>query len=120
MEKKDGKLRVCLDPRPLNECIMGEHFAIPTVEDLTANLAGKRVFSVLDLEAGFWHMVLEPKSTDLTTFITPFGRYKFKRLPFGLNCAPEFFQKRMVQIFGDIPGVLVYFDDVLISAESEH
>lgn len=91
VEKKNGKLRVCLDPRPLNECIMRENFPIPTVEDLTANISGKKVFSVLDLEAEFWHMVLEEESTELTTFITPFGRYKFNRLPFGLNCAPELF-----------------------------
>lgn len=119
VEKKDGRLRVCLDPRPLNQGIMREHFPIPTIEDLTANLAGKKVFSVMDLEAGFWHIVLEEKSAELTTFMTPFGRYKFKRLAFGLNCAPEYFQKRMVQIFGGIPGVVIYFDDILITAESD-
>lgn len=58
----------------------------------------------------------------MTTFMTPFGRYKFNRLPFGLNISPEIFQKRMVQIFGDIPGVFVYFDDlgIVASDEEEH
>lgn len=119
VEKKSGRLRICLDPRPLNECIRREIFPIPTIEDLTANLAGKQVFSILDLEAGFWHMVLDQESADLTKFITPFGRYRFHRVPFGINCAPELFQRKMIQIFGDIPGVVIYFDDVLIRALSE-
>lgn len=61
-------------------------------------------------------MELEKESSDLTTFMIPFGRFKFERTPFGLNCAPEMFQRKMVQIFGDIPGVLVYFDDIAIVA----
>lgn len=122
VEKPNGKLRICLDPKPLNACIRREHFLIPTIEDLTSKLANKRVFSVLDLSSGFWHMRLDEKSSDLTTFMTPFGRFKFNRVPFGLNCAPEMFQRKMVQIFGDLPGVIVYFDDVGICAgdEQEH
>lgn len=69
--------------------------------------------------SGFWHMELDEESSDLTTFMTPFGRYKFKRAPFSLCCTPEMFQYKMVQIFGDIPGVMVYFDDVCIAAENE-
>lgn len=54
--------------------------------------------------------------------MTPFGRFKFNHVPFGLNCAPEMFQRKMVQIFGNISGVLVYFDDIGIYAgdEKEH
>lgn len=119
VEKSNGKLRICLDPKPLNKCIKREHFLIPTQEDLFSRLSGKRVFSVLDLSSGFWQMELDRKSSDLTTFMTPFGRYRWNRVPFGLNNAPEMFQRRMVQIFGDIPGVVVYFDDVLIAGEDE-
>lgn len=119
VEKPNGKLRICLDPKPLNECIQREHFLIPTIDDFTSKLTNKKVFSILDLSSGFWHMELDNESSDLTTFMTPFGRFKFNRVPFGLNCAPEMFQRKMVEIFGDIPGVLVYFDDVGIFAESE-
>lgn len=76
------------------------------MEDLTADLAGKSVFSVMDLTSGFWHMELDESSADLTTFITPFGRFRFNRVPFGIACAPELFQRKMVQIFGDIPVVV--------------
>lgn len=118
VEKANGKLRICLDPRPLNECIKREYFSIPTIEDLTAGLSGKTVFSVIDLQSGYWHMELDRVSSDLTTFMSPFGRYRFKRVPFGINCAPEIFQRKMVQLFGDIPGTIIYFDDLCVSASS--
>lgn len=122
VEKSNGELRICLDPKPLNACIQREHFLIPTINDFTSELCDKQIFTVLDCSNGFWQMELDDKSSELTTFMTPFGRYKFNRLPFGLNCAPEIFQRIMVKIFGDIPGVLVYFDDIGIAAldEAEH
>ncbi|XP_062542260.1 uncharacterized protein K02A2.6-like [Armigeres subalbatus] len=118
VEKSDGSLRICLDPKPLNACIKREHFLIPKSEDLLSRMSGKRVFTVLDLRHGFWQMELDRKSSDLTTFMTPFGRFRWNRLPFGISSAPELFQKRMVQLFGDIPGVEVYFDDVAIAGDS--
>ena len=86
-----SELRICLDPKPLNECIKCEHFLIPTIDDLTSGLANKRVFSVLDLKTGYWQMELDKASSDLTTFMTPFGRFKFIRAPFELNFVPELF-----------------------------
>lgn len=103
VEKKNGELRLCLNPRPLNACIKRDHFLIPTIEDLTVNLSGSEWFSLLDLKSGFWHMVLDKDSSDFTTFLTPFGQFKFNRVPFGLICPPKLFQRKMVQIFGDIP-----------------
>lgn len=115
-------MRLCLDPRPLNECIKRDHFLIPTVEDLTVTLSQSKVFSVLDLKSGFWHMELDKESADLTTFMPPFGKFKWNRVPFGISCPPELFQSMMVKIFGDIPGVIIYFDDCLVAAagEEEH
>lgn len=123
VEKPNGDLRICLDPKPLNACIKREHFQIlPTINTLTSEISDKRIFTVFDCSNGFWQLELDDKSSELTTFMTPFGRYKFNRLPFGLNCAPEIFQRTMITIFGDIPGVIVYFDDIGIVAtdEDEH
>ncbi|XP_036340999.1 uncharacterized protein K02A2.6-like [Rhagoletis pomonella] len=116
VEKKND-IRVCPDPKPLNKCIKREHFLIPTFDDITSQLANKYIFTVLDLSSGFWQMELDEPSSNLTTFMTPFGHYKFNRVPFGLNCAPEMFQREMVKHFGDIPGVIIYFDDMAIEAE---
>lgn len=115
VEKPNGNLRICLDPRNLNKCIKREHHIIPTAEELISRLEGKTVFSVLDLKNGFWHVPLDSDSADLCTFNSPFGRYQFLRLPFGIISAPEVFQKRNVQIFHDIEGVEIYFDDIIVT-----
>ena len=70
--KKDGKLRICLDPRDLNKAIRREHYPLPTIEDIATHLHGAKVFSVLDVRKGFWHVELEEDSSFLTTFNTPF------------------------------------------------
>lgn len=73
---------------------------------------------MLDLKNGFWQLQLDRNSSDLTTFMTPFGRYRWNRVPFGINSAPELYMKAMVRIFGDIPDVEVYFDDIFISGST--
>ena len=90
--KKDGKPWICLDPRDLNQAIRREHYPLPTIEDVATRLHGARVFTVLDVRKGFWHVELEEDSSFLTTFNTPFGRYRWKRMPFGICSAPEVFQ----------------------------
>ena len=62
---------------------------------IASNLAGKKIFSTLDLKDGYWQVELDEQSSLLCTFNTPFGRYHFTRMPFGLKSASEIFQKRM-------------------------
>ena len=75
-----GKLKVCLDPRDLNKAIQRPHYLLPTLDDVTTKLAGARYFSVLDARSGYWAIKLNTESSLLTTFNTPFGRYRFLRL----------------------------------------
>lgn len=114
VEKRNGNVRVCLDPRDLNKAIKREHYPMKTVEEIAAQLSGATVFSTLDASSGFWHIKLDEESSKLTTFNTPFGRYRFLRLPFGINSAPEVFQRRMTQAFEDIDGAEAIVDDILI------
>nr|XP_022907407.1 uncharacterized protein K02A2.6-like [Onthophagus taurus] len=100
VEKPNGQLRLCLDPKPLNKFIKRQHFMIPTSEDIFTRLAEKNVFTVMDMKEGFWQLKLDEKSSELCTFNTPFGRYKFNRLPFGISSAPEIFQATNFEIFG--------------------
>lgn len=118
VEKKDGSIRLCIDPRELNKAIMREHYQVPTFDDVLPRLAGKKLFSIIDMKDGFWHIELDEESSKLVTFNTPFGRYSFTRLPFGISSAPEVFQKRAQQTFGDIEGVNIVFDDIIIAASS--
>lgn len=112
--KKDKTLRVCLDPGELNENIIDENFLIPTLDELTAKLKSVRFFSVLDLKDGFWHVKLDAQSQNLCTFATPFGNYKFLRMPFGIKSGPKVFQRKNNEIFGDIENIFIYMDDILI------
>ena len=85
VEKRNGSLRICLDPRDINKALKREHYSCPTVDDIAAKLHGAQVFTVLDATSGYWQVKLDKKSSLLTTFNTSFGRYRFTRLPFGVN-----------------------------------
>ena len=112
--KKTGAVRLCIDLRMLNKAVMRERYTIPTLQDVATKLAGGQVFSSLDAASGYYHIRLHSDSMKYTTFMTPSGRYCFKRLPFGITSASEIFQRKMADILGDIPGVAIYQDDMLI------
>ena len=109
--KKNGTLRICLDPQDLNKAIQREHYPLPTIEDIATRLHGAKLFTVLDVSKGFWHIELDEPSSLLTTFNTPFGRYRWKRMPFGICSAPEVFQRHMHQMIEGLQGVEVVADD---------
>jgi len=85
MPKKNGDLRICIDPRELNKALIREHFTLPILDDALHELGQSRFFSKADLSAGFYHVELDYKSSLLTTFQTYYGRYRWTRLPFGLS-----------------------------------
>lgn len=117
--KKDNSLRLCLDPKPLNCAIKREHFQLPTLDEITSKLSGANVFSTLDALNGFWQIELDEESSKLCTFNTPYGRYKFMRLPYGISSAAEVFSQRFKQIFDDIEGVEPYVDDLIVWGKNQ-
>ena len=96
--KPTGRIRICVDLTKLNENVKREKFVLPTVDSILHKLAGSSVYAMLDSASGFWQIALEEESSKLTTFITPNGRYCFKRLPFGITSAPEIFQRKMQEL----------------------
>lgn len=94
-KKKNGELRICLDPKDLNESIKREHYQIPTREEIISEMSGARYFTKLDASQGFWQLKLDESSTGYCTFNTSFGRHCFLRLPFGIKSAPEIFHRAM-------------------------
>ena len=82
-------------------------------------LAQAKVFSKLDLASGYWHIELDEESSLLTTFNTPFGRYKWRCLPFGICVSSEIFQKRLHQALEGLDGVLCIADDIIVYGKGE-
>ena len=111
---KPNKLRICIDPRDLNEAIKREHFPMTIIEEVVADMPHAKVVSVLDATLGYWQVKLDEASSKLCTFFTPFGRYRFTRLPSGIKSAPEVFQNHMPELFSDVEGVKVIVDDILV------
>ena len=112
--KKDGLVRICLDPKDLNTAIKRSHYPLPTVEDVTARLTNAKVFSVLDAKKGFWQVKLTEQSSFYTTFNTPFGRFRWLRMPFGISSTPEIWQRKMHEAIEGLQGVEVIADDFLV------
>ena len=112
--KKAGTVRICVDLKRLNQCVMREVYPLPKVDETLAQLSGATIFTRLDANSGFWQIPLSTDSRLLMTFITPYGRYCFNKLPFGILSAPEHFQRRMSRILSGLPGVVCQMDDVLI------
>lgn len=120
--KPTGKIRICVDLTSLNRAVKREIFPMKTVNENLAKLANGKLFSKLDANSGFWQIPLHDDSKLLTTFITPFGRFAFNRLPFGITSAPEIFQRTMSTILQGLEGVICHMDDILIlgSTQLEH
>ena len=117
-----NKLRICIDPNALNKAIKREHHQICTAEENFGCLSGARYFSTLDATSGFLQVALDRNSSFLTTIATPFGRFRYLRLPFGFCSAPEVYHRIIAESFSDIPGVYTYIDDILVtgSTSEEH
>ena len=89
------------------------HYPMPTIDDLLPELCKARVFSVVDVKNGFWHVQLDDESRKLTTFATPWGRFRWLRMPFGIAPAPQEFQRRLNQALEGLDGVRTIADDIV-------
>ena len=118
VKRHNGDVRWVVTMCNPNKAIRRVRFPMPTSESLTTELKGAKVFSKLDIKSAYHHVKLSPASRELTTFMTEWGAFRFTRLVFGVNCAPELFQKIMWTILGSCTGVVIYLDDILIYADT--
>jgi hypothetical protein len=120
-KKKTNEIRICIDPRDLNKALLRPHHPMRTIEEIVADMPNAKVFSVLDAKSGFWQIQLDEHSSHYTTFSTPFGRYRFLRMPYGINSGSEVFQKAMEQLFSGLPCKIIV-DDIIVwgADEQEH
>ena len=117
--KQDGSVRVCIDYRCLNEVTLGDPYYMCTLEEILERVGGSKAISKLNLTKGFYQIGVDPASIDKTAFITPFGKYAFQRMPFGLKNAPAIFQRCMEIVLGDCYTFAApYIDDIIVFSEN--
>jgi hypothetical protein len=116
---RDSKFRLCLDPIPLNKALKRPNFQFTTLDEMLPELSKAKVFSSVDAKKGFWQCRLTEESSKLTTFWTPFARYRWLRLPFGLCSSPEIFQQQLTSLLKDLKGIEIIADDILIYGVGE-
>lgn len=112
--QRNNKLRICLDPIPLNKALKRPNTQFTTIDEILPELGKAKIFSTVDAKKGFWQIKLSETSSNLTTFWTPFARYRWLRMPFGISPAPEIFKNKMCEILNGLEGIELLADDILI------
>lgn len=116
--KGNDDFRLVINMIGPNRAIRRRYYKMPTMDEIKVKLHGAKFFTKLDLTNAFYHIMLGEISRELTTFLGPSGMFRFKRLVFGVNCAPEMFQQTMEDILRSFPGVIVYIDDLLVYSDN--
>ncbi len=98
VKKKDGSFRLCVDFRSLNKVTLLKRFWLTSLTEILEKVGPNPCLSTLDLTSGFHQLEMEPNSSDYTTFVCPFGRFKYVRMPFGLKNSPAIFQEVVSQV----------------------
>ena len=118
--KEDGSLRLCLDPKDLNKAIERNQWYARTLDDILPELVQSKYFTIKDATSGFWHVPLGLRSSLLTTFNIPWGKYRWLRMPFGLKVSGDVFQERLDKVLRLVPRVLGIPDDIVIHGLTEN
>ncbi len=98
VNKPKGSKRMCLDYRQVNKHLATDIYPLPRLEELVDQDAGHLYCVTLDMREAYFQLMLDEDSRDLTTFSDWVTLYRFKRLPFELNCSPVIFSRRMASL----------------------
>ena len=112
-------IRLCIDPKDLNEALEREPYYSRSIDELISIFAGAKVFTIVDMDKGYWQVVLHPESRKLTCMAFDIGRYQFKRLPMGSKVASDIFQRMLDSVYIGLPGVTGIADDMVIFDRNE-
>ena len=110
-------MRFCTDYRRVNAVTVPDPYPLPRIDDLIDNVGQSKYITKIDLLKGYYQILLSENAQQISAFITPFGLFHYKVMPFGMRNAPSTFQRVMDYLLKDLPGVSVYLDDILIFTE---
>lgn len=112
--RQPEKLRICIEPKSLNQALRRSHYIMPTLEDVLHKLPKARIFTLVDARDAFLQCKLDEDSSYMTTFWTPWGRKRWLKLPFGVSVAPEVYQRKQHDLLAGLSSVEPIADDILI------
>ena len=113
------KLRICLDPRDLNEALEQQPYYTCSIEEIIGKFHGMTKFTITDFNKGYWMVELDPELRKYTTMALHIGRFQWTRLPMGSIVAQDVFQRKLDAIFLSIPGVTGIADDMIIYGKND-
>lgn len=119
IKRKTKEIRLCVDLRRVNKAVERHRYPLPVLEEILNEVKGSQWFSKLDIKSAFQQIELDEESRAITTFATDCGLFRFKRLVFGLNCAPECFQHILEETLRGLNGVVNFIDDILVFGKSK-
>ena len=111
--KGDGGKRLCIDFKALNSITLTYVWPIPRAEDIFAKHGKAKYFTTRDLRSGYHHIALDEEAIKKTAFVTPFGKYEYLKVPFGLAQAPAYFRNLTYEVLQEL--TLTYLDDIIFS-----
>ena len=116
--KEDGGKCLVINYRALNKVTWKFIWPMPRVKDIFSKLNCVKYFSTLNLQAGYHHIPFDKDSIPKAAFTSPFGKYEYLKVPFGLAQAPAYFQELMNNVLQDIPLAIAYLDDIIIHSKT--
>jgi hypothetical protein len=116
VRKKDQTVRWCIDYRKMNELTVKDAYPLPRIDMCLDCLSSASIFSVMDLQSGYWQLEIAESDRDKTAFISNHGLYEYVKMPFGLCNAPSTFQRCIELILRGLQWktLLIYIDDIVI------
>ena len=119
--KKDGKVRVCVDFKDLNKVSLKDDFPLPHIDLLVDNTVSHLMLSFMDGFSIYYQILMAPEDRENTAFITKWGTYCYKLMPFGLKNAGATYQRVATTLFHDMMhrDVEVYVDDMIVKSHDK-
>ncbi len=116
IDKKDGKLKMCIDYCALNNITIKNNYPLPHIDDHMDCFNGEKYFSQIDLKLGYYQIGIVNEDVEKTTMKTKYGFYEFLVMPFGLCNTLSMFTTFMNFIFHEKLNkfVIIYIADILV------